>query len=349
MSDLRSNAVWGGLLLASLVACTTAAGPEKVASRASAILGGSPERGVSAVVMIHALDAKGVVVGLCTGTVIAPRAVLTAGHCASPLTVSAPRSFQIFAGDDATKDADWNDPKRSWKLATAHIHPAFDGVPEDGHDLAVLVASEPLPLTPIPLRRTPLDASIVGQSARVVGFGITDAGDIESWGTRNATASHLSRLDELFLVSDDTAHNFCRGDSGGPLMLAGAKGDEVVAVASHHAGRGEDKVACSSTAFASRVDIDLAFLDQVLAPLEAADGEADAGSDGADLADGAPANAASPAEGAPPASGCSVGGAGQPARSLPLAFAAMLGLAWARRRGARTRGPYAPDRRAGAP
>jgi hypothetical protein len=30
-------------------------------------------------------------------------------------------------------------------------------VPEDGHDLAVLVASEPIPVTPIPLRRTPLD------------------------------------------------------------------------------------------------------------------------------------------------------------------------------------------------
>jgi hypothetical protein len=68
----------------------------------SAIVGGTPAPAGSFSWLAHTVDHRGFVAGECTGTVVAPYLVLTAGHCAVDSVTQVerdPRGFLVTTGN----------------------------------------------------------------------------------------------------------------------------------------------------------------------------------------------------------------------------------------------------------
>lgn len=89
-------------------------------SAATAIVNGSDCTGsASSVVLLNLKDAGGQPSGSCTGTVIAPRAILTAAHCL-PSTAA---SVSVFLGTGPQQTAQSFTPHPAWRENNAT---AFD-------------------------------------------------------------------------------------------------------------------------------------------------------------------------------------------------------------------------------
>lgn len=141
--------------------------------------------------------------GLCTGLAIAPRAVLTAGHCAA--------AVRIRALDGATVDVVARTP------APGRL------------DAAVLTLATSLAITARPRARA-LDAPTDGR-VRVLGFGADDArgttgaglarwGElyVDDWRCDGARAARTGCRPGLEVIIAGDGVDACRGDSGGPVV-----------------------------------------------------------------------------------------------------------------------------------
>ena len=106
--------------------------------------------------------------------------------------------------------------------------------PQNGNDVGAVVVVDPLPITPVPYQRDPLPQTMVGQPARLVGYGITMASDTmgTTAGVRRQAPSTLAHLDNLFVGLQDGAHGICEGDSGGPAFMTVDGVERIVGVTS---------------------------------------------------------------------------------------------------------------------
>lgn len=281
---------------------------------ALAIVGGTDDPGDPAVVAV-VNDALGA--AYCTGALVAPRVVLTAGHCLD-VVASA-----VAFGQDAAKG-------EHVPVAAYATHPRYSGEGKD-FDLAVLVLDHDVTTTPLPTSHAALDASFVGTNVRHVGFGVTSETSASGLGQKRTVTYAITDVDATKLYSGAAAANTCDGDSGGPVLAVLASegaGERVVGVVS-------DGPDCHSTGWDDRVDpADVAgWLDPIVADdgaalLASAGPGASAGDDaGAGADGGATAPAASPSS----SSGCATapGSATSPGLLVLLIAAALL---YARRR-----------------
>ncbi|MBI2394358.1 MAG: trypsin-like serine protease [Deltaproteobacteria bacterium] len=134
-----------GLLavVVALAACEPAV-ERPVARRQASITAGSPapaDGAVVAIVQRRVSCAEATTVVLCSGTLIAPRAVVTAAHCVAdgPARRLEVRTTGAAGGVVEVRS-----------IVEAHVHPSWNGA-DRAHDLAVVWLDRPSTATPIEL------------------------------------------------------------------------------------------------------------------------------------------------------------------------------------------------------
>ncbi|MEM9067613.1 MAG: trypsin-like serine protease [Myxococcota bacterium] len=172
----------------------------------------------------------------CSGTLIAPRQVLTAAHCL-PTRGRGPGAYgaelpRIRVGDER------------YRSVTCDVHPGAYGVRrcqdrpeasvESRHDLALLGLARDVPIPPIPmrLRTSPLPAHLwlVGWHRRPPTHGV-----LRRYAGRSRVVSASSTLVMRSEAATESGAFATRnGNSGGPALLHEVDGLRVVGVLSRH-------------------------------------------------------------------------------------------------------------------
>lgn len=181
----------------------------------------------------------------CTGTVISPRVVLTAGHCVEDLDAggfTAPREYTVITGRANPRQ---DGGGSILKVSQTHVFPGFDPGTTHG-DAALLILAAPTPAPPIALA-TAADAALYagGTGVRLAGWGLTRPNatsppdnlqtttnvvldqaackaQTRSYYPPYSTAGQMCTTDP-----PDRKNGGCFGDSGGPVIAQRADGTPV--------------------------------------------------------------------------------------------------------------------------
>jgi secreted trypsin-like serine protease len=151
----------------------------------------------------------------CTGTLVAPNVVVTAGHCREEC------AERVFVGDNVEELA----AGTVIKVADAVRHPDYDDTALS-NDLTVLILAKDADVTPRPIADA--DALDGAQTVRLAGYGNTDVDSMGGYGLRRMVDVPLASNDPKFGADADKEfvagapfldRDSCNGDSGGPAYV----------------------------------------------------------------------------------------------------------------------------------
>ncbi len=206
---------------------------------------------------------------MCTGTLIAPRTILTAGHCLDgQSTSSVTVGFGTYTSSWGGGDLDWINSEE------LKVHPQYDlggGYSPPKNDVALIrLASDAprgislIPHLPHALGVTNAD---IGSNLEFVGFGQTETG---STGTKMTVTEELDwvcvdnygcyyggvRAGQYTIGQDQVPGGICSGDSGGPALIV-RNGQEYVAGIASYTDQG-----CKSFGFSTKADEFESFINE---------------------------------------------------------------------------------------
>jgi hypothetical protein len=174
----------------------------------------------------------------CTGTLLAPRVFLTAGHCAAATEFYPGYQFAVtFAPRmDLSVDPFWPavPPDARVYTATPHVIPTFswgcegcdlDDAADD--DVGVMLLDQPVRGVPFALLPPVGYFDVFGPLLKfplfgVVGYGLTDSDLLATgeydWGTRRFTTMRYGTLHPHRVLLEHGSGTICYADSGGPAF-----------------------------------------------------------------------------------------------------------------------------------
>jgi MYXO-CTERM domain-containing protein len=314
-----------GALLFALGGCSPAP-RESTGTEGEAILGGSVASAYPEGALVD-LYAKGQLIAACSGALIAPLVVLTAGHCVTGEPAAVPDGWKVTAPYAPSKQA--------VKVSSSAVYDWMGGsstiVPTQ-HDIGLLFLAAPIMLSSYPaIAQTELP-----DGTQVVNIGRINNGALsmtDLYVSPEVAVSDGSEASPPFPYDYSAMDVIESGDSGGPDEVVGMTAHLIVAVNSGEGGGNE--VLARTDPVTSWIQTELqmhltapAIDAGIDAPVDAAPGpEAGASPPDATIdTDGALPTIAFPRTG----DGCSVGGRG---RGLaPLGWLGLVGLALLQRR-----------------
>jgi secreted trypsin-like serine protease len=232
---------------------------------AAAITNGEPDGDRHPNVGLMIADIDGEPQWRCSGTLIAPRVFLTAGHCVGDGATGA----RVWFDTDLTDNAEYPYGGGTSIEGTPIPHPDYNWGDADPHDVGVVILDEAVDIelaalpTPDLLTQLKKDRTLEGGYEegvyfRSVGYG----GTLESWPPPLLAYDLIRRVSESEYVSLTKVHlhlsqkavfdesGSCFGDSGGPVFWVDPEGNEII-VAVTSSGDGQ----CVATGLNYRVDV----------------------------------------------------------------------------------------------
>ena len=210
-------------------------------------------------------DIDGVPQWRCSGTLIAPRVFLTAGHCVGDGATAA----RVWFDTNLMNNAEYPYGGETSIEGTPVPHPDYLWEGADPHDVGVVILDEPVNIEPATLASPDLLTQLKkdrileggyedGAYFRSVGYGRT----LASWPPPELASDRIRRVAESEYVSltkvrlhlsqkavfDESGS--CFGDSGGPVFWVDSEGNEII-VAVTSSGDAQ----CVATGLNYRVDI----------------------------------------------------------------------------------------------
>ena len=212
--------------------------PPTLSHQTSPIIGGVPSLEHPAVGVLTRDQTT-----FCTASLIAPRVVLTAGHC-----IDSAR-FAAAAGSRLQFRIDTKDDQAPEGFQTHHFdilphllstHPRWD--PDqviNGFDVGIAILSTPVPDTtakPISFRQDPLPGQLQGQEVLFLGYGLIESQPHGiSPNRKHAVSLPITQLSGDRIQTQGVNKSICHGDSGGPAIAVILGKTEVIAVNSYGA------------------------------------------------------------------------------------------------------------------
>jgi secreted trypsin-like serine protease len=180
----------------------------------------------------------------CTGTVVAPRVILTAAHCIESQESGAFTPPSAYAVATNTTSPSETAPENIFRVIETHVFYGFDPGNLRG-DAGILILDRPTTAPPLAMANA-ADAALYagGASVQLAGWGLTRANARSAPGSLRTTTMTVqtpaacksrtrsyyrpfSAAGQLCTLATPTTSGGCFGDSGGPAIAQRADGTLV--------------------------------------------------------------------------------------------------------------------------